>query len=199
MKSVAVFCGSSTGNNPEYMELARALGHDIAARGLKLVFGGGHVGLMGAVADAALESGGEVIGVIPQALMNKELGHTGITELRVTTSMHDRKATMEREAEGFIALPGGFGTLDEFFEILTWGQLGIHHKPCGILDTKTGFFRHLLAFADDAVEAGFVRADHRDMLLVETQASALLDRMSTWQSTATPKWVQQTPNGVPIP
>ncbi|HEV2074086.1 MAG TPA: TIGR00730 family Rossman fold protein [Thermomicrobiales bacterium] len=193
MKSVAVFCGSSTGTSPEYVDLARALGREIAGRNLTLVFGGGRVGLMGAVADAALKAGGEVIGVIPQALMDKELGHTGISQLRITGSMHERKALMAQEADGFIALPGGFGTLDEFCEILTWAQLGIHEKPCGLLDTGNGFFRHLRAFFDDAVEAGFVRADHRAMVLEDTDPASLLNRMAAWAPTTTPKWISETP------
>jgi uncharacterized protein (TIGR00730 family) len=193
MKSVAVFCGSSTGISPEYVDLARRLGREIANRDLTLVFGGGRVGLMGATADAALEAGGEVIGVIPQALMDKELGHTGVSELRITGSMHERKALMEQEADGFIALPGGFGTLDEFCEILTWAQLGIHEKPCGLLDTGSGFFRHLRAFFDDAVGAGFVRADHRAMVMEDTDPASLLHRMSAWTPKTAPKWVSETP------
>ncbi len=193
MKSVTVFCGSSTGTSPEYVDLARRLGREIAHRDLTLVFGGGRVGLMGAVADAALKAGGEVIGVIPQALMDKELGHTGVSQLRITRSMHERKALMEQEADGFIALPGGFGTLDEFCEILTWAQLGIHEKPCGLLDTGSGFFQHLRAFFDDAVEAGFVRADHRAMVLEDTDPTSLLHRMSAWTPTTTPKWINETP------
>jgi uncharacterized protein (TIGR00730 family) len=199
MKSVAVFCGSSIGASPEYMELARALGQEIAAREMTLIFGGGRVGLMGEVADAALGAGGQVIGVIPQALMDKELGHTGVSDLQITGSMHERKASMEQQADGFIALPGGFGTLDEFCEILTWAQLGIHEKPCGLLDTGSGFFRHLLAFADTAVEAGFIRPDHRALVLEATDPGTLLDRMMAWQPKTTPKWVQTAPNGVPTP
>lgn len=193
MKSVAVFCGSRTGSSPEYVDLARTLGREIAVRDMTLVFGGGRVGLMGAVADAALEAGGRVIGVIPQALMDKELGHTGVSQLRITGSMHERKAAMEQEAEGFIAIPGGFGTLDEFCEIVTWAQLGIHRKPCGLLDTGSGFFRHLRAFFDDAVEAGFVQEEHRSMVLEETGPATLLDRMTAWTPTTAPKWASETP------
>lgn len=193
MKSVAVFCGSSTGNSPEYADLARTLGREIAARHLTLVFGGGHVGLMGIVADAALEAGGTVVGVIPRVLMDKELGHAGVTELRITGSMHERKAVMEQEAEGFIALPGGFGTLDEFCEILTWAQLGIHRKPCGLLDTSTGFFRHLRAFFNDAMDAGFVRPDHRALVLEHHDPATLLDLMSAWTPTSTAKWLRRVP------
>lgn len=194
MKSVAVFCGSSFGNNSAFTTLARDLGHAIAERELTLVYGGGKVGLMGVVADAALEAGGLVIGVIPQQLMDKELGHGGVSELIVTTSMHARKARMEEEAEGFIAIPGGFGTLDEFCEILTWAQLGIHRKPCGMLDTADGFYRQLVAFFDHAVTTGFVRQEHRDMLLHNTDPGALLDAMRMWQPTIPEKWAN-----TPIP
>ncbi|HWV23473.1 MAG TPA: TIGR00730 family Rossman fold protein [Thermomicrobiales bacterium] len=187
MKSVAVFCGSSDGRGPEFVQLARSLGHLLAAQDIALVYGGGRVGLMGAIADAVMAAGGRAIGVIPQALVDRELAHTGISELHITASMHERKAMMEREADGFIALPGGFGTLDEFCEILTWGQLGIHRKPCGILDTETGFFRHLLAFANDAAAAGFVKPEHLGMLLHETDPATLLDRMRSWIP-APPKW-----------
>lgn len=188
MKSVAVFCGSSFGNSPEFARLARELGFAIAQRDLTLVYGGGNVGLMGVVADAVMQAGGEVIGVIPQALRDKELGHTGISQLRITGSMHERKAVMEQEAEGFIALPGGFGTLDEFCEILTWAQLGIHHKPCGLLETKDGFFKHLRAFFDHAADTGFVNPGHRDMVLEDTDPGALLDRMAAWTPTVATKW-----------
>lgn len=188
MTSVAVFCGSSFGTDPAFAALAADLGRAIARRGLKLVYGGGNVGLMGVIADAALQAGGEVIGVIPQGLMDKELGHGGVTRLVVTTSMHERKATMEREADGFIAIPGGFGTLDEFFEILTWAQLGIHQKPCAVLDTENGFFRHLIDLFDDMVRDGFVRPEHRAMVIHDTDIEALLDRMMAWEPTVAPKW-----------
>jgi uncharacterized protein (TIGR00730 family) len=193
MKSVAVFCGSSFGNSPAFATLAGNLGRAIARRGMTLVYGGGKVGLMGVVADAALATGGDVVGVIPQQLMDKELGHAGVSRLIVTTSMHERKATMEREADGFISLPGGFGTLDEFFEILTWAQLGIHRKPCAILDTGDGFYRHLLSLFDDMVRDGFVRQVHRDMVMRETDPDVLLERMASWQPTMPDKW------GVPVP
>jgi uncharacterized protein (TIGR00730 family) len=193
MNSVAVFCGSSTGNDPAFTTLARDLGHAIAARGLTLVYGGGKVGLMGVVADAALDAGGTVVGVIPRHLMDKELGHTGVSELIVTTSMHERKARMELDAEGFIALPGGFGTLDEFCEILTWAQLGIHRKPCAMLDTPDGFYRPLVGFFDHAVASGFVRQEHRDMILYDTDAGSLLERMAAWCPTSPDKWAVPAP------
>jgi len=195
VKAVAVFCGSSVGNEPAYATLARELGAEIARRGMKLVYGGGKVGLMGVVADAALGLGGHVIGVIPQALMEKELAHTGVSQLRITASMHERKAVMEAEAEGFIALPGGFGTLDEFCEILTWAQLGIHRKPCGLLDTDEGFFRHLRTFFDHATTTGFIRPEHRAMVLEETRPAALLDRMAAFEPTHAIKW--EVPQPVP--
>lgn len=191
MKSVAVFCGSSFGNDPVYEELARALGAEIARRNLTLVFGGGRVGLMGAVADACLEAGGNVFGVIPQQLMDRELGHQGITELVVTETMHERKAAMERAADGFIALPGGFGTLDEFCEIITWSQLGIHRKPCAVLDTATGYFRDLLSFFDNAVASGFVRPEHNSAILRDTDPGRLLDAMSAWRPTYQEKWIER--------
>lgn len=190
MRSVAVFCGSSFGNNPAFTTLAQQLGHAIAERGLSLVYGGGKVGLMGVVADAALDAGGTVIGVIPQQLMDKELGHGGVTELIVTTSMHERKAHMEQEADGFIALPGGFGTLDEFCEILTWAQLGIHRKPCSMLDTPDGFFEQLITFFDHTVDTGFVHQGHRDMILHDTDPGALLDRMASWTPSVPVKWTE---------
>lgn len=191
MKSVAVFCGSNLGNKPVYETLARDLGAAIGARGIRLVYGGGNVGLMGAIADACLEAGGDVLGVIPEQLMEKELGHTGVTELRVTTSMHDRKAAMEQEADGFIALPGGFGTLDEFCEIITWAQLGIHRKPCAVLDSPDGYFRHLLEFFDTAVESGFVSPDHNNMILRATDANELLQAMAAWKPTMREKWIDR--------
>lgn len=187
MQSVCVFCASSVGARPEFAAAATALGRTIAERGLRLVYGGGHVGLMGVVADAALAAGGEVLGVIPQALMDRELGHGGITELRVTRSMHERKQLMCDESDGFIALPGGFGTLDELCEILTWAQLGIHANPIALLDVD-GFFSQLTGFFDGAVKAGFIRPEHRAMLLAGTDPHDILDRMTDWQPTTVVKW-----------
>lgn len=179
------------GNSPIYETLARDLGSTIGQHGLRLVFGGGKVGLMGAVADACLAAGGDVLGVIPQQLMDKELGHSGVTELRVTASMHERKAAMEQESDGFIALPGGFGTLDEFCEIITWAQLGIHRKPCAVLDTTDGFFRNLLAFFDTAVDSGFVRAEHNGAILRDTDPVSLLSAMNAWKPTVREKWIDR--------
>ena len=151
---MAVYCGSNSGNDPAYAEAAAALGRTLAKRGIRLVYGGGHVGLMGVVADAVLESGGEVHGVITEALVAKEVSHRGLTSLRVVETMHERKAVMADAADAFVMLPGGFGTLDEFFEVVTWTQLGIHAKPCGVLDAA-GFFGPLRALIDGAVTAGF--------------------------------------------
>jgi uncharacterized protein (TIGR00730 family) len=196
VNAVGVFCGSSTGTGPECAALARTLGAEIARRDMTLVYGGGKVGLMGILADAAIAHGGRVIGVIPKALMDKELAHTGISDLRITRSMHERKALMEELADGFIALPGGFGTLDEFCEILTWAQLGIHRKPCGLLDTEDGYFAHLRRFFDHAVTEGFIRPEHRALVLEDTSAASLLDRMATFEPACEGKW---TDISAPVP
>ena len=187
MKSVCVFCASSVGNDPVYIDVASRLATAIAARGVRLVYGGGRVGLMGVIADAALAAGGEVVGVIPRSLQDKEIAHGGLTQLRVTESMHERKALMERLSEGFIALPGGFGTLDEFCEIVTWSQLGYHAKPIGMLDAN-GYFDALRQFFDHSVVSGFVRAEHRQLILEADSPEQLLDRMATWQPIAAVKW-----------
>jgi hypothetical protein len=177
LKRVAVFCGSSPGARPEYADAARELGTLLAARGLDLVWGGGNVGLMGAVADAALAAGGRTIGVIPEALVERELGHVASTELRVVRTMHERKALMADLSDAFVALPGGMGTLDETFEILTWAQLGLHAKPVGLLDVA-GYWGPLLAFLDRARDEGFVRPADRARVQVETDAARLLDDLS---------------------
>ena len=190
MKSVCVYCGASTGNQPDHARLAARVGRALARRGLELVYGGGKVGLMGIVADAALAAGGRVVGVIPAVLMNKELAHDGATELRQVGSMHERKALMERSADGFIALPGGLGTLDELFEIFTWSQLGLHRKPIGLLNCR-GYYDPLLAFLDGAVAAGFVGAAQRDALLIATDVDDLLDRFAGYRPPATRRWLNR--------
>lgn len=177
MRRVCVFCGSSSGSRPAYAAAARAFGAALAARGLGLVYGGGRVGLMGALADGVLAAGGEVVGVIPQALVDRELAHTGLTELRVVASLHDRKAVMEQLADAFVALPGGFGTLDELMEQLTWAQLGLHAKPVGLLDVE-GFWRPLVALARHATAEGFVREADLAAIAVADDAGALLDRLA---------------------
>ena len=187
MERICVYCGSSMGDRPGYAALARQVGELIAHRGLGLVYGGGRVGLMGVVADAALEAGGEVVGVIPQRLIDAEVAHTGLTRLDVVDSMHERKARMAELSDAFIALPGGFGTLDELFEILTWAQLGLHGKPSGLLDAE-GYFAPLVAWADAAVDAGFVRPAHRRLLMVDTDPEALLARLAAHEPVALSKW-----------
>jgi hypothetical protein len=172
---LCVFCGSSVGRSERYLAAARALGGLLAERGIGLVYGGASVGTMGALADAALAAGGEVIGVIPQQLVDREIAHPGLTELHVVVDMHERKAQMAGRADGFVALPGGAGTLEEFFEIWTWGQLGLHDKPLGLLDID-GYYQPLMAFVDRMVREEFLRAGYRDMIVVADDPEALLDR-----------------------
>ena len=183
MKRICVFCGASTGAAPRHAEGARALGRAIAGRGLELVYGGGSVGLMGAVADAALGAGGRVTGVIPQVLQIRELAHRGLSDLRVVGSMHERKALMAELSDGFVALPGGMGTLEELAEVLTWAQLGLHARPVGLLDVG-GYYRPLIAFFDQAVAAGFLRPAHRAILQVAVEPEAMLDRLAAWSPAA---------------
>ena len=180
MKRVCVFCGSSAGARPEYAEVARLLGRALVERHLGLVYGGGSVGLMGILADAVLEAGGEVIGVIPRPLASRELAHAGLSEVRVVDTMHERKATMASLADGFAALPGGLGTLEETLEILTWGQLGIHVKPVGVLDVL-GYYDGLRRLLDHAQAEGFIRRDHAGLLLFAASADELLDRLLAWR------------------
>jgi uncharacterized protein (TIGR00730 family) len=180
MKRLCVFCGSSAGGAAVYAAQATRLGEALARRGLSLVYGGGHIGLMGILADAALRGGAAVIGVIPQALVDRELAHTGLTEIRVVATMHLRKALMADLADGFAALPGGFGTADELFEILTWSQLGLHAKPVGLLNVNA-FFDPLLAWLDQTVHEGFVRPGHRRLLLEACDPELLLDLLAQYR------------------
>ncbi len=191
MKRVAVFCGSSTGNVDAFVSSAKALGQAMVKRGLGLVYGGGNVGLMGVIADSVIGAGGEVIGVIPTALEARELAHRGVTELRVVGSMHERKATMERLSDGFIAMPGGFGTLEEIAEMLTWVQLGIHQKPCAFLDVA-GFYASLFAFFDRVQSDGLLRAEHRELAMRDADPEALLDAMNRFVPKALPKWLDRS-------
>jgi uncharacterized protein (TIGR00730 family) len=190
MRSVCVFCGSNPGRHPEYLAGAADLGRALASRGIRVVYGGAHVGVMGALADAVLAAGGEIIGVIPGLLVDAEVAHSGLTELRVTGSMHERKATMAGLAEGFIALPGGLGTLEEFAEIVTWAQLGLHAKPTGLLNLL-GYYDDLLRFLDHATHERFMRPGHREMILAGPSVAELLAAMDGW--TAPPrnpaKWI----------
>jgi uncharacterized protein (TIGR00730 family) len=188
LKSIGVFCGSRAGGRPEYQEAAEGLGRLLAERGLRLVYGGGSTGLMGALANAALAGGGHVLGVIPEALATKEVAHFGVTELRVVGSMHARKAMMAEEADAFIALPGGFGTFEELFEIVTWAQLGIHAKPIGLLNVS-GFFDGLLQLVEQAITEGFVAASQRDLLVAAETPAALVDRLARHRPPSAPAWV----------
>jgi uncharacterized protein (TIGR00730 family) len=191
MKRICVFCGSSPGRSKSYAAAASALGRLLASRGIGLVYGGASVGLMGTLANAVLEAGGDVIGVIPQSLVKYEVAHRGLPDLRVVATMHERKAMMAELADGFIALPGGNGTLDEFFEVLTWAQLGEHSKPCGLLDIE-GYYSHLLAFLDHAVDERFLRPEHRTMLIVESTPDAILDRLAAYRAPKIGKWIDRS-------
>ena len=190
LNAICLYCGSSPGTNPVYREAAAHLGHTFAERKIRLVYGGGSVGLMGVAADACLAAGGEVIGVIPQLLMDKEVGHAGITKMHVVQNMHERKALMTDLADGFIALPGGYGTLDELFEALTWLQLGYHGKPVGILNVG-GFFDHLMAFIEHARDEKFLRPLHHDALCVDGDLPALLEKMRSVEAPDTNKWLDR--------
>ena len=189
MKRLCVFCGSSAGNDPVFAAAARELGAGLARKKWGLVYGAGNVGLMGVLADAVLAAEGEVIGVIPEALVEKELAHRGLTELHIVASMHERKGLMADLADAFVALPGGFGTLDEFCEILTWGQLGLHRKPCGLLNVA-GFFDPFLAQVERAVGSGFVRAEHRGLFVVGTEPKKLLQRLTKFTPPKVEKWIR---------
>ena len=190
MQSVCVFCGSSSGFDPAYVDTANALGRLLAAEGLTLVYGGACVGLMGAVADATLAAGGKAVGVLPDFLRRKELAHPKLTELHVVSSMHERKARMAELADGFIALPGGMGTLEEFCEIITWAQLGLHKKPCGLLNVA-GYYDGLIAFLDHSARERFVRQEQRDMLVVESDPALLLDRFAAYTAPELQKWMKR--------
>jgi uncharacterized protein (TIGR00730 family) len=190
MERICVFCGSNPGADPAYAEAAADLGRLLAGRGLTLVYGGGHVGLMGVLADAALAAGGRVTGVIPEALAAKELAHGGLTGLEVVGSMHERKALMSELSDAFIALPGGIGTLEEWFEVWTWSQLGFQPKPCGMLNVA-GYFDHLLAFLDHMTAERFLSPPHRSMAIVEDRADRLLDRLASYQPPRAGKWIDR--------
>lgn len=191
MQSVCVFCGSSPGSNPAYREAARSLGRTLAEANVRLVFGGGHVGLMGVVAGAALEAGGEVVGIIPKSLLEREIPHTGLTDLRIVGSMHERKALMSDLSDGFITLPGGTGTLEEFFEVLTWAQLGEHDKPCGLLNVA-GYYDPLLAVFDHMVDEGFLSESNRALVLVQSEPEKLLEGFQRYRPPKTARWIDSS-------
>lgn len=190
LQTVCVFCAAGDGRNPTYVAHARQMGRYLAESGRRIVYGGGRTGLMGALAEGALGAGGEVVGIMPKHLVDHEVAHTGLTELRVVASMHERKAMLADMSDGFLAMPGGLGTLEELFEIWTWGQLGLHRKPYGILNVH-GYFTPLLAFLDHAVGEQFVRPEYRALLVVETDPAALIARMEAMEPPPLPRWVQR--------
>lgn len=194
MNTLCVFCGSSSGTDPAYEEGARSLGRALVRANVTLVYGGASVGLMGAVADSVLGAGGEAVGVIPEGLVHKEISHPGLTELHVVGSMHERKAMMAELSEGFITLPGGTGTMEEFFEVFTWAQLGEHDKPCGLLDVA-GYFDPLVAFLDHMVERGFLKEHHRAMILHDTDPASLLDRFAHYEAPGSHRWTGERDTG----
>lgn len=187
LDSVCVFCGSSAGTKDDYRLAAQEVGATLARQKIQLVYGGGNVGLMGVLADACLAEGGKVVGVIPRALVDKEVAHSGLTQMHIVDSMHTRKATMARLSDAFVALPGGLGTFEEFFEVLTWAQLGFHSKPCGLLNVA-GYYDPLLAMFEHTVAEGFVRPAHREMVLVDASLDRLLARMRRFEPLCADKW-----------
>jgi uncharacterized protein (TIGR00730 family) len=189
VRRVCVYAGSNPGSDPAYADAARALAALMAERGLGLVYGGGKVGLMGVLADTILAHGGEAIGVMPQALIDREIGHTGLTELKVVDSMHERKALMADLSDGFVAVPGGIGTLEELIEVYTWSQLGIHDKGCGVLNVR-GYYDALAAFLDHAVSEGFLRPQHRATLTVAEDPGELLDALANYTPPRVGKWLE---------
>jgi uncharacterized protein (TIGR00730 family) len=190
LSSVCVFCGSNAGVDPAYVEAAKAAGRTLAERGLRVVYGGAHVGMMGALADAAMAAGGEVVGVIPRQIVDLEVAHNGVRDLRVVGSMHERKALMADLADAFVALPGGIGTLEELFEVFTWAHLGLHRKPLGLLDVAD-YYAPLEAMLDHAVEQRFLRPQTRAMLVREHSLEALLERFGAWEPPAGAKWIDR--------
>ena len=188
MKNICVYCGSNPGRLPEYRDAARLLGYEMAGRGLGLVYGGASIGVMGAVADAVLERGGQAVGVIPYSLATKEVSHDGLDELIVVDSMHERKAKMAELSDGFIALPGGWGTIEEIFEMLTWAQLGFHEKPCGLLNVAA-YYDQLFAFLENAIKQQFVKEEFRPMIIMDEAPAVLLDRFDHYRAPKVKKWI----------
>ncbi|MZR63181.1 TIGR00730 family Rossman fold protein [Alcanivorax sp. DP30] len=190
MKKICVYCGSSSGNGDAYIAAAETLADALVERGLGLVYGGASVGIMGALANAVMKRGGEVIGIMPQALMQREIGNDHLTELQVVDSMHERKAAMADQSDGFIALPGGMGTLEELFEILTWGQLGFHNKPIGLLNVD-GYYDHLIHFLNHSVDQGLLRQPHRELLRVDQSPATLLDSFLNEPAPLLDIWIER--------
>jgi uncharacterized protein (TIGR00730 family) len=190
LQTVCVFCAANPGTHSVYAERAAAMGRHLAQSKRRLVYGGGRTGLMGALADAALDAGGEVIGIMPRHLVDREVAHTELTELRVVSSMHERKSLLAELSDGFLAMPGGLGTLEELFEIWTWGQLGLHRKPYGLLQVDD-FFTPLLDFLDHAVTEGFIRTENREMLVVDEDPAALIARMESGRVLPVPRWLDR--------
>jgi uncharacterized protein (TIGR00730 family) len=190
MRRVCVYTGSNLGTDPAYADAARGLARLLAERGIGLVYGGASVGLMGVLADAALAAGGEVIGVMPRALIEREIGHEGLTELRMVGSMHERKAQMAELSDAFVALPGGIGTLEELIEVYSWSQIGLHRKPCGVLNVR-GYYDGLATFLDHAVTQGFLRPEHRAVLTVEDDPAMLLERLAAFEPPTVGKWLER--------
>jgi uncharacterized protein (TIGR00730 family) len=188
LESLCVFCGSSHGDDPALTDAAKAMGRTLVNGGIRLVYGGGSVGLMGVIADEVLAAGGQVTGVIPQALWDREVGHRNLSDLRIVSTMHERKALMAELSDGFVAMPGGVGTMEEFFEVWTWALLGVHAKPCGILNAR-GYFDPLLAFIDQMVAKRFLAREFRDMVIVETEPAKLMQRFTEYAPTAVAKWL----------
>jgi uncharacterized protein (TIGR00730 family) len=189
MRRVCVFCGSTAGEDTRYLEAADRFGQILAREGIELVYGGSRVGIMGRLAAATLQAGGQVIGIIPGAVMNREVAHQELTELRVVRSLHERKSEMAELSDAFVALPGGLGTLEAFCELLTWAQLGLHQKPCAILDVG-GYFQPLVAFFDHMTREGFMAKAHREMVLVESDPEVLLERLREYRPAETPRWIE---------
>ena len=191
MYRICVFCGSNHGSRPAYAEAAQRLGREIAGKHIGLVYGGAKVGIMGTIADAVLGEGGQVIGVMPKFLVQKEVAHQGLSELRIVDSMHERKRLMADLADGFIALPGGLGTLEEFFEMVTWAQLRMHSKPCGLLNT-CGYYNGLMQFLDHAVSEMFIRVEHRSMIFIHERPTALLEKFASYEPPQVGKWMSRS-------
>jgi len=190
LRNLCVYCGSNPGRQGRYVEAARELGRMMAERGIGLVYGGASVGVMGAIADAVLQAGGQAVGVIPESLVRKELAHGGLTELHVTASMHERKRLMAERADAFVALPGGAGTLEEIFEMWTWAQLGDHRKPCGLYNVA-GYYDKLAQFLDHATAEQFLKPQHREMLIVEEDGRRLLERFAAYEPPVVTKWIER--------